>query len=183
MHYANLMDDKRFWQSLAHTLILLVIALPIELAPRPRHGLLFLDRLPGKQIFIALMILPVVISPIIAGATWRLLFDNRYGPINQIVSAGSRASASMRSGRSTRPRLPRHPSAEIWQWTPFMFLMLLAGLLERRQVAEEAAELDGARFWQHLLVHHPADHQAGHRHRLPDPRPRPLSASSTSSGR
>ncbi len=32
------------------------------------------------------MILPVVISPIVAGATWRLLFDNRFGPINQILS-------------------------------------------------------------------------------------------------
>ena len=40
---------------------------------------------PGKQLFVALLVLPVVISPIIAGATWRLLFDNRFGPINQII--------------------------------------------------------------------------------------------------
>ena len=41
--------------------------------------------MPGRQIFVALLVLPVVISPIIAGATWRLLFDNRFGPINQIL--------------------------------------------------------------------------------------------------
>ena len=46
---------------------------------------LFLDRMPGRQVFVALLVLPVVISPIVAGATWRLLFDNRFGPINQIL--------------------------------------------------------------------------------------------------
>ena len=41
--------------------------------------------MPGRQIFVALLVLPTVISPIVAGATWRLMFDNRFGPINQIL--------------------------------------------------------------------------------------------------
>ena len=41
--------------------------------------------MPGRQVFVALLVLPVVISPIVAGAMWRLLFDNRFGPINQIL--------------------------------------------------------------------------------------------------
>jgi multiple sugar transport system permease protein len=92
--------------------------------------------------------LPVVTSPIIAGATWRLLFDNRFGPINQIIG--------WFAGRETPllwivdPALvyPAILIAEIWQWTPFMFLLLLAALSNVDQSQLEAAEIDGAGFWR-----------------------------------
>ena len=90
--------------------------------------------MPGRQVFVALLVLPTVISPIVAGATWRLLFDNRFGPINQILgwfagragdaavddqSAASsiRRSSSARSGSGRRscscccsPRCPMSTS-------------------------------------------------------------------------
>ena len=46
-------------------------------------------------VFLSPLVLPTIISPIVAGATWRLLFDNKYGPINQIISwiAGQRVDA------------------------------------------------------------------------------------------
>ncbi len=148
IHYERLAGDARFWQSILHTLIFMAIALPVELVLGLLMALLFLDRLPGKQIFIALLILPVVTSPIIAGATWRLLFDNRFGPINQIISwfAGEPVTILW-----TVDPLFVYPSillAEVWQWTPFMFLLLLAGLANVDQSLSEAAELDGATFWQ-----------------------------------
>ena len=69
-----------------------------------------------------------MISPIVAGATWRLLFDNRYGPINQIL--GWFAGQPVPILWTINPRFvyPAITSAEIWQWTPFMFLLLLAAL-------------------------------------------------------
>ena len=89
---------------------------------------LFLAKMPGRQIFISLLVLPTIISPIVAGATWRLLFDNKYGPINQILSwfAGERVNALW----TINPTLvyPAIIFCEIWQWTPFMFLILLAAL-------------------------------------------------------
>ncbi len=148
MHYRRLMSDERFWESLLHTMIFLVIALPLELILGLLLALLFLDRLPGKQIFIALMILPVVTSPIIAGATWRLLFDNRYGPINQILSWFTTEPVTILWTVNPVFVYPAILLAEIWQWTPFMFLLLLAGLSTVDQSLSEAAELDGAGFWQ-----------------------------------
>ena len=85
LNYARLLHDARFWQALGHTFLFLAIALPVELVLGLLLAFLFLDRMPGRQVFVALLVLPVVISPIIAGATWRLLFDNRFGPINQII--------------------------------------------------------------------------------------------------
>jgi len=147
-NYAQLFKDTRLWQSLLHTGIITIIALPIELIAGLLMAQLFLERLPGRQIFVSLLVLPTVISPIVAGATWRLLFDNRYGPSNQILGwfAGEPVAALW----TVNPNLvyPAIILCEIWQWTPFMFLILLAALSNVDKSLTEAAEIDGAGYWR-----------------------------------
>jgi len=147
-NYAQLFKDARLWGSLLHTAIVTVIALPLELVFGLLMAQLFLERLPGRQIFVSLLVLPTVISPIVAGATWRLLFDNRYGPINQILGwiAGKPVAALW----TVNPDLvyPAIILCEIWQWTPFMFLILLAALSNVDKSLTEAAEIDGAGYWR-----------------------------------
>ena len=111
-------------------------------------ALLFLERMPGRQVFVALLVLPTVISPIIAGAMWRLLFDNHFGPINQIL--GWLTGKPMPLLWIISPALvyPAIVICEVWQWTPFMFLILLAALSNVDQSLIEAAEIDGARWWR-----------------------------------
>ncbi len=146
LHYGALFKDIRLWQALGHTLLITGIALPLELVLGLLMALLFLDRLPGRQIFVALLVLPTMIAPIVAGATWRLLFDNRYGPINQVL--GWLAGEPVAILWTIRAELvyPAIFLAEIWQWTPFMFLILLAALSNVDQSLIEAAEIDGASF-------------------------------------
>jgi multiple sugar transport system permease protein len=145
-NYKNLFTDLRLWQSLLHTLIITVIALPLELVLGLAMAYLFLEKMPGRQVFVSLLVLPTIISPIVAGATWRLLFDNQYGPINQILGwfAGERVNALW----TIMPGLvyPAIIFCEIWQWTPFMFLILLAALSNVDRSQTEAAEIDGASF-------------------------------------
>ena len=145
-NYANLFEDKRLWLSLAHTLLITAIALPLELILGLAMAYLFLEKMPGRQIFIALLVLPTIISPIVAGATWRLLFDNRYGPINQIL--GWVWGGPVTALWTINPNLvyPAILFCEVWQWTPFMFLILLAALSNVDKSQTEAAELDGAGF-------------------------------------
>jgi multiple sugar transport system permease protein len=147
-NYAQLFKDARLWGSLLHTAIITAIALPLELILGLLMAQLFLERLPGRQIFVSLLVLPTVISPIVAGATWRLLFDNRYGPINQMLGwiAGKPVAALW----TVNPDLvyPAIILCEIWQWTPFMFLILLAALSNVDKSLTEAAEIDGAGYWR-----------------------------------
>ena len=147
-NYINLFKDARLWQSLGHTLLITAIALPIELVAGLAMAYLFLERMPGRQIFVSLLVLPTIISPIVAGATWRLLFDNQYGPINQMLGWvwGERVNALW----TISPTLvyPAIIFCEIWQWTPFMFLVLLAALSNVDKSLTEAAEIDGASFWR-----------------------------------
>jgi multiple sugar transport system permease protein len=147
-NYIQLFKDARLWQSLLHTAIITAIALPIELIAGLMMAQLFLERLPGRQIFVSLLVLPTVISPIVAGATWRLLFDNRYGPINQIL--GWFAGVPVTALWTVNPNLvyPAIILCEVWQWTPFMFLILLAALSNVDKSLTEAAEIDGAGYWR-----------------------------------
>ena len=147
-NYAQLFHDRRLWESLLHTVIFTVVALPLELVLGLGLAQLFLDRLPGRQVFIALLVLPVVVSPIVSGATWSLMFDHRFGPINQIIGwiVGHETTLLW----TINPDLvyPAILAAEVWQWTPFMFLLLLAALANVDKSQLEAAAIDGAGYWR-----------------------------------
>jgi len=147
-NYAQLFDDVRLWQALLHTVIFTAIALPIELLLGLAMAQLFLDRIPGRQIFIALLVLPVVVSPIVSGATWALMFDHRFGPINQVIGWLTGDDSAILW--TIRPHLvyPAILAAEVWQWTPFMFLLLLAALANVDRSQLEAAAIDGAGWWR-----------------------------------
>jgi multiple sugar transport system permease protein len=147
-NYAQLFEDVRMWQALLHTVIFTVIALPLELVLGLAMAQLFLDRIPGRQIFIALLVLPVVVSPIVSGATWSLMFDHRFGPINQVIGWFTGDDAAILW--TIRPNLvyPAILAAEVWQWTPFMFLLLLAALANVDKSQLEAAAIDGAGWWR-----------------------------------
>ena len=128
VNYARLFQDTRLWEALGHTFLITAIALPLELVLGMLMAQLFLERMPGRQMFVALLILPTVISPIVAGAIWRLMFDNRFGPINQIIGWLCGRAGHASCGRSSPACVyPAILICEIWQWTPFMFLILLAG--------------------------------------------------------
>ena len=147
-NYKQLFDDVRMWQALLHTVIFTAIALPIELLLGLAMAQLFLEKLPGRQIFIALLVLPVVVSPIVAGATWSLLLDHRFGPINQVIGWITGDDTAILW--TIKPNLvyPAIIAAEIWQWTPFMFLLLLAALANVDKSQLEAASIDGAGWWR-----------------------------------
>jgi len=146
LNYKTLFHDARLWESIGHTLIFTAVALPIELALGLLLAHLFLEKMPGRAIFIALLTLPTMISPIVSGATWRLLFDHHFGPINQIIAwfAGHQVPIIWIINPTTV--YPAILICEIWQWTPFMFLILLAALSNVDKSLLEAAELDGAPY-------------------------------------
>lgn len=144
IHYERMFDDARLWWSIGRTFLFAAIALPIELILGFFLALMFLGRVPFRQFWIAIILMPTIISPIVAGSTWRLMFDQRFGPINQMI--GWFAGADFKLLWTLDPFFvwPAIMVAEVWQWTPFMFLLLLAALsnLDREQL--ESAALDGA---------------------------------------
>ena len=152
LNYRELFQDARLWGALGHTAIITIIALPLELLIGFLMAQLFLDAMPGRQAFVALLVLPTVISPIVAGATWRLMFDVRIGPIGQIMSVFTGAPVNIMWTINPSLVYPAIIICEVWQWSPFMFLLLLAGLSNVDQSQLEAAELDGASYFRVLRL-------------------------------
>ena len=113
----------------------LAVALPVELILGLLLAYLFLDRMPGRQVFVALLVLPVVISPIVAGAMWSILFDNRFGPINQILGwiAGQRDDDPV--DRQSGLRLPGDPRRRDLAVDAVHVPAAAGGPFQRRQVA------------------------------------------------
>ena len=108
----------------------------------------FLEDRPFKRIFVALLIIPSVISPMVAGSMWRLMFDDRYGPINQIIGWIIGERVSMLWTIKIPLAYPAIIICDVWQWTPFMFIILLAALANVDQEQLDAASIDGASRWQ-----------------------------------
>ena len=147
LNYQELLADDRFWAALGHTLLIAGCALPLQLVLGLAMAQLFAGPLPGKRIFIALLILPVVVSPIVAGAAWRLFLDTSFGPVNQII--GWFAGAPVNLLWTVDPALvyPTVIAVEVWQHTPFVFLLSLAAIMAVDRSMIEAAQIDGASGW------------------------------------
>lgn len=144
LNYSRLISDTRMWESLLHTVLFMAVALPIELLLGTMMALLLLEKMWGRQFFIALLIIPTVIAPIVAGATWRLMFDNRFGPINQVLSWINGEPVNIVWVVNSSYVWAAILATEVWQWTPFMFLILLAGFSNVDRTQVEAAQIDGA---------------------------------------
>lgn len=147
LNYGRLFQDTRLWLSILHTGFITVIALPLELIFGLLLALLFLNKMPLRRIFVSLVIIPAVLSPIVVGSTWRLMFDDRFGPINAIIRLLFDESFSLPWVINPTWVYPALLITEVWEWTPFMFLMLYAALSNVDQSLQEAAEIDGAGYW------------------------------------
>jgi multiple sugar transport system permease protein len=147
-NYAGALRDARMWEALGHTVFIMVVAVAVELLLGLLLAQVLAGAVPGKRYVIPLLILPVIMSPIMAGYGWRMLWDTQYGPINQALSwlVGQRVDLVWLINPTTV--YVALVVTEVWQWTPFMFLVLLAGLVGISPELFEAAAIDGAGAWQ-----------------------------------
>ncbi len=154
-NYIQLFQDSRFTHSILVTAIVVVVGVSVELALGFGLAQTLVAEMRGKRIIVAALLLPVMVMPVVVGYTWRLLWDAQYGPINQIIG--------WIIGRPFHYTwLAKPPTAifailvtEIWQWTPFMFLVFLSGLSTLDPELFEAADIDGASGWEkfyHLTI-------------------------------
>lgn len=148
--YEILFTDKRFWRSLYNTFTIAVPALSLEGILGLAVALLLNRRIHGKRIITVLLILPVVIPPITTGLIWRMLYHEKYGAINGLLYIfGIKREITWLS----TPGLTKFAVilTDVWQWTPFMMMMMLAGLQSIPEECIEAAEVDGANALQRFI--------------------------------
>ena len=147
-NFARLASDTFFLSALAHTLIYAVIALTFEFL----LGLglaVMLDRpLGGRSLFRSALLIPMMLPPVVVGVVWRLMLNPDFGAVNGTLKGAGVDTAGLTWTASPLLAFASVIAVDIWQWTPFMFLVLLAGLQAIPQEPYEAALIDGSSAWQ-----------------------------------
>jgi len=124
------------------TLIFVLVGVFFQYAIGLALALLLVQSLPGKRFFRVVFLLPMMITPVGVGFLFRMMTDTSIGPFAPTwISLGLKDYSWVETGAGARAAIL---IGDIWQWTPFMFIILLAALegVSREQV--EAALVDGA---------------------------------------
>ncbi len=146
-NWARLFEDGRMWGSLWVTLLYTGICLAIQLVLGMIVALLIDSDDPGFGILRGLLTLTLVIPPAITGMMFLLMEDAQFGVITYFLQSLGFLSGGSILANSTSA-LMGVMLADIWQWTPFMVLIFVAGLRALPPDPFESAMIDGASSWQ-----------------------------------
>lgn len=146
-NYAILLSSGRFWNSIVNTVYYVGIGVVVQFVLGFAVALFMANYTRGRvtTVLFTLLLLPMMMAPIVGGYMWRLLLQERYGPVNYILAAVGLPRVSWTS--SADMALNSIVIADIWQWTPFMILILYTGRLAISEDLYEAARIDGASRW------------------------------------
>ncbi|EFO32072.1 binding-protein-dependent transport systems inner membrane component [Roseibium sp. TrichSKD4] len=145
-NYISLLNDPNFHESLAVTLKFAFVVVSIEMVLGVGLALLLDRNIRGMSILRTLFILPMMIAPVVVGLMWRYMYHPTVGTFNRFLKS---------IGLDGVDWLGQHALmsviiADIWQWTPFIFILSLAALQSLPSSALEASRIDGATGWQQI---------------------------------
>jgi multiple sugar transport system permease protein len=153
-NYTDLLfSDTRFHDALVRTFVFTIGAVFIELLLGVAIALLLRDTFRGQNIVKTLILLPMVATPVAMGMAWLLMFEPTIGFANYFLQLLHLPPQQWLA--STEQALPSLMIVDIWEWTPMIALIALAGLATLPDEPLEAARVDGAsafqRFWHITL--------------------------------
>jgi len=111
-------------------------------------ALLLNHEIRGRGVFRAALLVPMMLPAVVVGVVWRLMLNPNFGAINGTLKGFGFNTEALTWTASPRLALLSVIVVDIWQWTPFVFLVLLAGLQAIPQEPYEAAKIDGSSQWQ-----------------------------------
>lgn len=147
-NFQLLMESPNFWNSLWVTTQFVAIAVTVEFLLGLGLALVLSRDVPGVRMFRSLILVPLALAPIVVGLLWRFMLGTEYGLINNVITLVGLPRTDFLS--NTKVALIVIALVDVWQWTPFMFLILLAGVQALPLEPFEAAAIDGASRWQTL---------------------------------
>src|SRR5919107_5286933 len=147
-NFTRLLSDNFFWTAMAHTFVYAAAALTCELLLGLGLALLLNNQIRGRGFFRASLLVPMMLPTVVVGVVWRLMLNPNFGAVNGTLKQFGIDTESLTWTASPKLALLSVIAVDVWQWTPFIFLVLLAGLQAIPQEPYEAAVVDGATPWQ-----------------------------------
>jgi len=147
-HFKRLASDGFFRTAMVHTFGYAVAALACEFLLGLGLALLLNRQVRGRGFFRASLLVPMMLPTVVVGVVWRLMLNPNFGAINGTLKQIGVNTESLTWTASPRLAFLAVIAVDVWQWTPFVFLVLLAGLQAIPQEPYEAALIDGSSRWQ-----------------------------------
>lgn len=142
-NYLRAFRDATLLKSVWVTVVYMVVAVTLQMTIGVGIALLMRRHFPAKGIIRALVLIPMVLTPVVAALTWRLLYDPTAGTINWLLGViGLGSDHAFLSNPSTA--LLAVTLVDVWQNTPYVIIIVLAGLEAIDPAPLEAASIDGA---------------------------------------
>jgi len=152
-NYRFMLTDARFWGSLKTTLLFMAASICFEMIAGVILALLMSRKFFGSGLAKTLFLLPTITTPVVVGLIWVMMFDPQFGIINYLLDQLGFAPQAWLSG--THSAIWAVIGVDVWEWTPYVALVVLAGLQSLPDEPYEAATVDGAtnlqKFW-HLTL-------------------------------
>lgn len=150
-NYWNILRDTDFLMAILRTFVIVAVVVPVEFFIGLVLAFLFRENFPGKKIFHSIILMPMMIVPAVAGFVFYMLFQGE-GPINMLLSGLAFKEVSILWLQGRVSAIIAIMIADIWQWSPFMFLILLSGLMALPEDQINAAVILGASKWQRFRM-------------------------------
>lgn len=143
-NYSIALSDPTFWSSLQVNVLYVVIVVLVEFLLGLGLALLLNRPLFGKRFIILLLLAPMFVAPVLIGYSFLLQLDPLNGPVPYWLATYLHFTFNNEGPLGPHYALPTVIAIDVWQWTPFMFILLYAGLQSLPQETLEAARVDGA---------------------------------------
>jgi multiple sugar transport system permease protein len=150
-NYGDILGDSQFWGALWVTVRFVALAVSLEVALGLGLALLCLREIPGIRYVRLTLIVPMVVMPVVVGIVFRLIYSSDIGLLSIVSQALGGSSLQILTNNAAA--FLGIVAVDVWQWTPFMFLILLAGLQSLPVEPLEAAKVDGASAWRAFWDH------------------------------
>lgn len=145
-NYKDILTDRRFWAATKNTLVIAFGSVMVETILGIALALLLNRKFKGENLVKTLFLLPMVATPIAIGMVWQLIYEPTIGIANYMLkSLGLSPVMWLVQKNSVIPSLIL---IEVWEWTPMIMLIVLAGLSGISDDLFEAAKMDGANRFQ-----------------------------------
>lgn len=148
VNYAEALRDPRFWAALGHTAFFTAVSVTLELGLGLALALAMNRATRGRTVIRAAVLVPWAIPTVVSALLWRFIFDDQAGIVNAVLSGVGLIRQPI--VWFIHPDLAWVPLivSDVWKTTPFVALLLLAGLQNIDSSLYEAARIDGASSWQ-----------------------------------
>lgn len=146
-NWLSVLRDATYWHSWGRTVVFVVVGLAVELLLGTGLALAIYHIPKGRNLVATLWMLPLFVAPIVTGLLGRFLLNTTYGMYAWLLQCIGMNTDIL---GTTSTAMPAIILMDVWEWTPLITIIVLAGLQAMPEEPLEAADVDGASYWMKL---------------------------------